>query len=429
MYHKEYMWFKSTPGFVAARRIIEWLHIHGHDAYLVGGCVRDTYLTGRDPKDYDVVTAALPERVEELFQGSTKAIGAKFGVIQVQNSPDGLILCQNDMINTEVATYRSDGAYSDNRRPDRVKFSDNLEEDIKRRDFTMNGLAYNPVDGELIDYVDGVRDIKSRLIRCIGNPQDRFGEDALRMLRAIRFAVQLDFQIEAATWKALCCQAYLAFHISQERVREELIKMLVSPDPARALYLMNQSGLLNVLFPSGIVNEFHRTLLKLQWGQQIEADYLTMLTIMSGHTMIASLDRFLSCLKLSAEEEKQIRNARSIATSLTATAPISRAALIRHLRTPGITVAMAYASTLEAIDGCLSNDHWDARLASLVNLNTPEIVDQKPFVTGNDLIARGIEPGPVYKTLLYQLETAQLNLEINNRSEALQWLDAHILTT
>ena len=422
MDNKGYLQFRPRPGLTAATEIVERLRKHGHASYLIGGCVRDELL-GRTAKDYDVVTSALPESVEAIFSGTTKAIGAKFGVIQVRWAPECPFRYPKDVVDTEVATFRSDGAYSDNRRPDDVKFSTSLEEDVQRRDFTMNGIAASPY-GPITDLVGGLQDIADRLIRCIGVPEERFKEDALRMLRAIRFAAQLDFRIESSTWQALRDQAGLVASISHERVRDELVKMLISPDPARALYLLNQSGLLDVLFPSGITNQFHRILLKLQWAQQHAADYLTMLTLLTNHIMTAEVDRFLVLLKLSVDEEKQIRNARLMHYYLTATGTsFTRAERIRYLRQPGFMVAVAYTSACVAIDGCLTVEDWEHIKASFLDLNTSEIVHERLLITGDDLIARGINPSPAFKLILNQFETEQLNLLFTTREEALLRLD------
>lgn len=423
MNNEGYLQFRPTNGLTAATEIVERLRNHGHASYLIGGCVRDELL-GRAAKDYDVVTSALPESVEAIFSGRTKAIGAKFGVIQVRWAPECPFSYPADMVDTEVATFRSDGAYTDNRRPDEVKFSSSLEEDVRRRDFTMNGIAASPYD-PVIDLVGGLQDIAGRLIRCIGIPEERFKEDALRMLRAIRFATQLDFRIDPATWQALCSQADLVANISNERVRDELIKMLVGPDPSRALFLMNQSGLLHVLFPSGITNEFHVTLLRLQWGQCNSANYLTMLTILTGSMMISDVSKFLTSLKLPADEEKQIRNARTMARHLIDGSEFTRAERIYYLRTPGFLVALAYASACVAIDGDPADmAAWEQNTKSVfLQLNTSEIRNQRPLITGDDLIARGIQPSPTFKLILSELETQQLNEEFTTREEALLRLD------
>lgn len=227
----------------AASTVISNLRARGFEAYAIGGCVRDLLLN-REPKDYDVVTNAKPENVEALF-ADTKAVGKQFGII--------IVGIEDQQI--EVATYRSDGDYSDGRRPDTVIFAETLRDDISRRDFTINGLVSDlqgPGHGFMEDPLgEGVflKDLNDRVICAIGNPDQRFAEDKLRMLRAIRFAVQLGFTIAPATFKAIKAHADEIEVVSRERVRDELFKILMSPEPARGIFLMNQTGLLARLLP------------------------------------------------------------------------------------------------------------------------------------------------------------------------------------
>lgn len=235
----------------AAATVISKLQTHGFEANAIGGCVRDLLL-GREPKDYDVVTDARPEVVEILFD-DTKAVGKQFGII--------IVGIEDQQI--EVATYRSDGAYSDGRRPDEVIFASTLREDICRRDFTINGLVsdlrtspYRMIHDYGIGFVrdplgEGqfIKDLNDHVIRAIGDPALRFAEDKLRMLRAIRFAVQLGFTIHPDTYRAIKEHAAEIVSVSRERVRDELFKILMSPEPARGIFLLNQTGLLDVLMP------------------------------------------------------------------------------------------------------------------------------------------------------------------------------------
>jgi tRNA nucleotidyltransferase/poly(A) polymerase len=224
----------------AAEKVRNTLIEGGFEAYFVGGCVRDMFL-GRPPKDYDLVTNATPEQIAPLFE-EAKLVGAQFGVVIVKV----------DDFQFEIATYRKDGKYTDGRRPDSVEFASTIQEDLDRRDFTMNGLVSVStvyLVGSIRDWVGGRYDLRDRLVRTIGNPVDRFSEDALRLLRAVRFAVQLGFNIEPKTWTAIQNNADGVLQVSRERVRDELIKILVSPDPARGIFLLIASGLDRYVLP------------------------------------------------------------------------------------------------------------------------------------------------------------------------------------
>src|SRR6266446_6093863 len=219
-----------------ARTVASRLREQGHIAYFAGGCVRDM-VRGLTPKDYDIATDARPETVQALFP-RTYAVGAHFGVIIVLE--DGLQF--------EVATFRSDDAYIDGRHPSAVYFS-SPEEDAKRRDFTINGMFYDPVAEEVIDFVGGHADIAAKLVRAIGDPALRFAEDRLRMLRAVRFATVLDYKIDKHTWDALLTNAASINEISAELIREELVRIFLSPNRARGWDLLDASGLMRVILP------------------------------------------------------------------------------------------------------------------------------------------------------------------------------------
>lgn len=215
--------------------IIQTLVKNGFEAYAVGGCVRDSIL-GRIPGDWDITTSAKPEQVKKLFR-RTIDTGIEHGTVTVMLDKEGF----------EVTTYRIDGEYEDNRHPKNVEFTSNLLEDLKRRDFTINAMAYNEKEG-IVDKFEGLIDIKKRLIRCVGDANERFDEDALRILRAIRFAAQLDFTIEGATEQAIESKAYLLKNISAERIRVELEKLLTSNHPEKLIDAY-QLGITEVVFP------------------------------------------------------------------------------------------------------------------------------------------------------------------------------------
>ncbi|MCC8109428.1 MAG: HDIG domain-containing protein [Planctomycetes bacterium] len=216
--------------------VLQTLRSHGHTAYLCGGCVRDALL-GRPAKDYDIATAATPEQVEALFP-RTVPVGKAFGV---------MIVVSGD-VQYEVATFRSDLAYIDGRRPEGVVFS-TPREDAERRDFTMNALFYDPFTDEVVDYVGGREDIRRRLVRAVGDPPARFREDNLRLLRAVRFAARTGFAVEDATWRAVTDLAPLAATVSPERIAQETEKMLLDGQSRRAFSLLYESGLLAVILP------------------------------------------------------------------------------------------------------------------------------------------------------------------------------------
>lgn len=221
----------------AAIQIIQKLTAAGHTALLAGGCVRDMLL-GRDAKDYDVATSALPEQVVKLFPGS-KTVGAHFGVVVVRAGDHDFV---------EVATFRSDGSYSDGRRPDSVTYS-TPEMDAERRDFTVNGLFYDPLANKVIDHVGGQNDLKMGLLRAIGIPAKRFEEDRLRLMRAVRFATVLGFDIEHATWESVCGLAEKISSVSIERIREEFIKIMLHENRVRGFDLLVNSGLMAHILP------------------------------------------------------------------------------------------------------------------------------------------------------------------------------------
>jgi poly(A) polymerase len=239
----------ESRGLQAAAAVIQRLRAAGHAAYLVGGCVRDLLL-GRVPKDFDVATSARPDAVMALF-GRAFGVGAHFGVVLVPVEVDGAEIV------TEVATFRSDGAYSDGRRPDQVQYTDSPEHDVERRDFTINGmlldidryLAGDSAEDAVLDYVGGRADLAAGLVRAIGEPMRRFKEDKLRMLRAVRFAARFGFAIERETFAAIQAMAREIGQVSRERTRDELTRMLTEGRAADAFKMLDASGLLQQVLP------------------------------------------------------------------------------------------------------------------------------------------------------------------------------------
>lgn len=216
--------------------VLRKLNNYGCEAYIVGGAVRDI-LMGKVPMDWDIATEAEPETVKRIFD-KTVDTGIKHGTV--------MVLLDGNQV--EVTTYRSEGEYSDFRRPDKVEFVRSLREDLSRRDFTMNAIAYSPKEGYK-DYNNGIDDIKNKIIRCVGKPDERFSQDALRMMRAIRFSCELNFQIEQLTFDAIRKNAYLIKMISNERIRDELNRILVSEKPSKGINIMLETGLLDIILP------------------------------------------------------------------------------------------------------------------------------------------------------------------------------------
>ena len=221
--------------------LCDTLRAGGFDAYLVGGCVRDLLLL-REPKDWDITTNAKPEQIQALFKETFYE--NEFGTVGVVTESEDPRLKV-----VEVTPYRIEGKYSNARHPDEVRFSDNIEDDLKRRDFTINAIAYEPATGTLVDKHDGRRDIKRRVIATVRNPGERFNEDALRMLRAVRISAELDFAIESGTSAGIVANAKQLEKISRERVRDELIRILMSPRPMQALYVAQKLGILRYVIP------------------------------------------------------------------------------------------------------------------------------------------------------------------------------------
>src|SRR3954462_13439313 len=222
----------------AATEIVRTLRQKGHSAYLVGGCVRDLLLR-KEPTDYDVATSATPDQVQQYFS-QTYPVGAQFGVILVE-------IGNKDFV--EVATFRSDVSYSDGRHPDAVRYTESARDDVQRRDFTINGLLLDPENDQVLDYVGGEMDLKNGLVRAIGQPDVRFQEDKLRMLRAVRFAARFDYKIEYEPFTAIQELAGQITQVSPERVRDELLKMLTEGHARRAFELLEETGLLSCVLP------------------------------------------------------------------------------------------------------------------------------------------------------------------------------------
>ena len=425
-----------------ARSLVSRLRDHGHVAYFAGGCVRDL-VRGVIPKDFDVATDAHPEQVQAIFH-RTYAVGAHFGVI---------VVLEEDF-QFEVATFRSDGIYIDGRHPAEVHFS-SAEEDAKRRDFTINGMFFDPTTEEVIDFVGGRADLGARTIRAIGDPAQRFAEDRLRMLRAVRFATVLGFQIERDTWHALIAQADRIRDISSERIREELVRIFVSPNRLRGFDLLDESGLLRSVLPElepmkgcaqpeqfhpeGDVFQHTRLMLKLLPDKVSVPLVLSVLFHDVGKPPTASTDetgriRFNGHDRIGAEmTEKVMERLRFSRAEIEATVEMVRQHMVfkdvPRMRVAKLKRFMARPTfedelELHRID-CASSHRMMENYDFLVRKREEfanEPIIPPPLVRGDDLIAMGLKPSPKFGEILEAVETRQLEGGFNSREEALEWV-------
>jgi poly(A) polymerase len=443
--------------------IIRTLRDHGHQGYLVGGCVRDLLL-GREPADYDVATDGTPEQVMRIFP-QTYAVGAQFGVVLVPMAENSSVASVASVVDlppigkrreqtVEVATFRSDMGYSDGRHPDEVRFSKDPQLDVQRRDFTINGLLLDPIKNEVLDFVGGRKDFEAGVIRTIGDPDRRFGEDKLRMLRAVRFATRFGYSIEPQTFAAIQKLAPLIHQVSRERVRDELTKMLTEGQARRAFLLLDETGLLREVLPEieamkGVEQppQFHpegdvfiHTLLLLEklphpcpatlgWGAllhdvgkpptfRVAPDRIRF----DGHVDVGVKMAQEICrrLRFSSRDTDQIlaliKNHMRFAHAM----QMSQSTFKKFVRMPHFEEHLE----LHRID-CESS-HRDLttyrftreQLASM----PPQAMRPHPLVTGDDLIAAGYVPGPRFKEILGAVEDKQLEGILHNGGEAMEFV-------
>lgn len=409
------------------------LRDNGHIAYFAGGCVRDLLL-GEKPKDWDVATDAPPTRVRELFS-NTQAVGAAFGVILVRHRRSVI----------EVATFRTDLAYRDGRRPQGVQFA-TAEQDARRRDFTINGLFLDPVDNRVIDYVDGQADLKAKLLRAIGNAGERFAEDHLRLLRAVRFASRFGFTIEPATAAAIAAHAHQLPRISPERIADELRRMLTVPARAGAWLLLWELGLTRQVFRhlnvegEGSLSTSRSIFLALQHSESKDgaADISFGCALAAGtldyrwqcagcpsdirafltKSEISKIIRALrQGLKISNDESDEVQGALSGAAIVLAEAEPGIAAKKRLLATPTAVQVRALLSAIAAVG--LANDRIAKVEGELTELQQSEFAPA-PLITGDDLTAAGGHPGPAFKRALDAVYDAQLEGRATSRNQALE---------
>ena len=426
-----------------AIEVIRRLRDAGFEAYWAGGCVRDELL-GLSPADYDVATIARPEQVQEIFR-RTVEVGLSFGVVEVLGPKP---------LKIQVATFRSDGTYSDGRRPDSVEFC-SAEEDAKRRDFTINGMFFDPAKDEVIDFVGGRADLGAKIIRAIGDPARRFAEDRLRLLRAIRFATTLDFEIESTTWNALVAHAGSIPEISAERIREELTKIFLSPNRARGWDLLDTSGLLTAAIPEmapmkgceqppqfhpeGDVFKHTRLMLKMLPPEASVALVWSVLLHDVGKPLTASVDetgriRFSGHDRVGAEMTEQIMTRlRFSRAEIDAAVEMVRQHMVfkdvPRMRVAKLKRFMARPTFAEELElhrvDCASShgmlDNHEFLVAKREEFAHEPIIPP-PLISGADLIALGLRPGPKFGEMLEAVETRQLEGELTSREQALEWL-------
>jgi poly(A) polymerase len=424
-----------------ANAICEVLQRDGHQALLVGGCVRDLLL-GREPADYDVATDATPEQVMALFPDAV-AVGAQFGVI----------LVPRDAMKVEVATFRSDVGYSDGRHPDRVVYSQTPMEDVQRRDFTVNGLLMRHDTGEILDFVDGQRDLKAGVIRAIGEPERRFAEDKLRMLRAVRFAARFGFEIESATFSAIRRHAKEVTAVSGERVRDELTKLLTEGAARNGFELLDQTWLLPIVLPEvaamkGVAQppQYHpegdvwvHTLLMLEGLQAGTSPTLAWGVLLhdvgkpptfrpasetgdrirfDGHVDVGErmAEEICRRLRFSNDETEQIVALIANHMKFKDVEGMRKATLKRFVRLPRFEEHMA----LHRLDCLSSHRHLESYnfVQRFLQETPPEQVRPARLLTGQHLIDMGHQPGPAFAEVLAALEDAQLEGQVRTVEEA-----------
>jgi poly(A) polymerase len=438
-----------------ATNIVRELRRRGFQAYFAGGCVRDTLL-GLTPTDYDVATDATPSEVMRVFP-ETYAVGAQFGVVLVPAPPDmprGPTPSEHPNY-VEVATFRNDGAYSDGRHPDQVRYSKSPQEDVQRRDFTINGLLLDPLeDNRVLDFVGGRDDLRAGLVRAIGTPEHRFQEDKLRMLRAVRFAARFQYVIEPRTFAAIRELAAFIHQVSRERVREELTKMLTEGHARTAFELLDATGLLKEVLPEidrtkGVEQppQFHpegdvwvHTLLLLEklppgasrtlaWGAllhdvgkpptfRIAPDRIRF----DGHVEVGvrMAEEILHRLHFSNEDAKQIVDLVANHMRFADVERMKESTLKRFMRLPKFEEHLE----LHRMDSLSS--HGNLELYNFVRerlAQTPEEeIRPAPLLTGDDLIRMGYRPGPEFRDILSAVEDAQLEGTLHTREEALSFV-------
>lgn len=408
--------------------VVKKLTDAGYVAYWAGGCVRDLLL-GKEPNDFDVATNATPAQVRELFgKRRTLAVGESFGVI--------IVLGPKSAEPVEVATFRSEGTYLDGRRPSSVQFS-SAEEDAQRRDFTINGMFFDPIAEQVHDYVDGQADIQRRVIRAIGVPQERMEEDKLRLLRAVRFSALLDFQLEEETAQAVRDMSSQIVVVSAERITQELKKMLSHTRRAQAISLCEELDLLEVILPEACEFTIQESLEEWQYRQralgQIKTDsFVTAMALLlwdvPSKTESRKVERhggtvrsICQRLKLSNQEKDEIdwlvhqrgQLPRYGEISLAEKKRLAVHPLFGSLLEIELAIARARRNPLEVLE----------KFSKFTKQTPTEILNPSELINGKTLIDLGHRPGPEFQRVLKAVRDAQLNEEVSTESEALEYVN------
>ena len=432
----------------AAIDIIGKLQEKGHIAYLAGGCVRDM-LRGETPKDYDIATSALPEEITSIFT-KTREVGVHFGVV--------IVIVNNQAF--DVATFRNDGSYKDGRHPEEVTFS-TPQDDTARRDFTVNGIFFDPISEKYIDFVEGKSDIDKKVIRAIGEPNLRFQEDHLRLLRAIRFAARFDYEIEAETWNSIKSNASGISKISKERIRDELTKILLNENRVLGFDLLVESGLMEHIIPQILQlkgceqpPQFHpegdvfvhtRLMLSLLKDAPSIELVLSVLLHDIGKPATYSFDeeadriRFNGHDKLGAEMSEQILRDLKFSNSIIEdvvqmVANHMTFKDVQKMRQSKLKRFMSRSTFNDEIElhrvDCLGSwgglDNYDFLNKKMVEFANEPIIPQ-PLLTGKDLIELGWSPGPDLGQTLNSVQDMQLEGKLNSKDEALDWVKSNRL--
>jgi len=388
----------------SAIEIIQELRDRQYEAYLVGGCVRDMVM-GIEPADYDIATSARPEEIMTMFP-RTEAIGAQFGVVLVIHHGHPY----------EVATFRSDEAYVDGRRPTGVVFTD-ARTDVMRRDFTINGLLFDPIGKTILDYVSGQKDIEGKIVRAIGEPARRFDEDKLRILRAIRFGARLGYTIESETWKAVCVMAPQIHQVSIERIQGEIVRILTEGQARTGFQMLHDSGLLLEILP------------EVQWNDHL-AQCLGMLergvpsdlamAVLLHELQVPDVLRIMERLKFSRLEINHTVCLVARIPQFNTVRDMSISALKKFFRLPRFEDHLEIERICRTVSEA-NLENYDFALETFRGW-TPRDIWPKPLITGEDLIAIEIPTGPVYKEILSAVEDEQLEGRITTREAAIEFV-------
>jgi len=427
-----------------ALAIVKTLHDQGQEAYFAGGSVRDLLLE-KSISEIDIATSASPQEIEQLFP-KTIPVGKQFGVIVVVQ----------DTNNYEVTTFRKEGDYVDGRHPTQVSFTD-AQHDVERRDFTVNALFLNPFTEEVIDYVKGREDLERKLIRTVGPPQSRFQEDKLRLLRALRLACQLGFEIEQESYQQVKEHASQLTQVSWERIRDEVLKILTGPDPSRGLKLLFDSGILEVILPEiaamhGVQQppEFHpegdvfvHTCLMFELSQE-RSETLSLEILLhdvgkpptftikerirfDGHADLGAkmAEEICRRLRISNQQIEEVVDVVKDHLRFIHVQEMRESTLKRFLRKTNFSdhLELHRLDSL-ASHGDLSSYHFcQEKLEEL----TQEAMRPRPFINGHDLIRLGLEPGPIFSEIMSAVEDFQLEGKLSSKEETLDWVKKHYL--